>query len=170
MISMIRYRKPLLDSRSPRNVSQRTRCGPKTIWAIVHQIPRVVAAGEDFLHTRKRGMSRRITRRRRAMSISLRNVACVSNSTRGPCPRDSSEVSLGTGAWSCGQPELGTERQRLTYSSGLDVTWGGLRRSTSTSFFSCPTRREGTAVKLSWLGGGGLEAQLRVHASQRSPG
>ena len=54
--------------------------------------------------------------------------------------------------------------------SELDVSCGGLRRRISTSFFSCVVRREGTAVNLSPLGGGGLEAQLRVHASQRSSG
>lgn len=52
---------------------------------------------------------------------------------------------------------------------GLDVTCGGLRRRTSASF-ECVVRRAGTAVNLSSPGFGGLETQLRVHASQRSLG
>jgi len=55
---------------------------------------------------------------------------------------------------------------------GLDVTCGGLRRSTSASFGCALPRRVGTAVNLSSGSpeGGPFETQLRVHASHRSPG
>jgi hypothetical protein len=55
---------------------------------------------------------------------------------------------------------------------GLDVTCGGLRRSTSAPFGCELLRRAGTVVNLSSSSpdGGGFETQLRVHASQRSPG
>src|SRR6266852_7672262 len=54
---------------------------------------------------------------------------------------------------------------------GLDVTCGGLRRSTSAPFGCALPRRVGTAVNLSSSpDGGGFETQLRVHGSQRSPG
>lgn len=54
---------------------------------------------------------------------------------------------------------------------GLDVTCGGLRRSTSAPVGCALLRRVGTKVNLSSSpDGGGFETQLRVHASQRSPG
>src|ERR1700761_1710672 len=54
-----------------------------------------------------------------------------------------------------------------------DVSCGGLRGSAATTFGFSGTavrRRAGTAVKRSCMLAGGLEVQLRVHASQRSPG
>ena len=54
-----------------------------------------------------------------------------------------------------------------------DVSCGGLRGSAATTSRcsgAAVRRRAGTAVKRSCMLAGGLEVQLRVHASQRSPG